>query len=824
MATLFMRRRLQPSLLSPLLVSGLFVVMVVTLFHSLTLTPRQVAERDFGRFDYSTTYAGIDIRPGQGGLTTALPRELGVRGVEDVAVTLTALDGGMLPGGSADDDVRITEAAWAARPFGGRYTLTQGRWPKSPGEVVVVSPPSELRAVDRRLSLLSGRVMLQVVGVADDRYYSEPEVLSAPGTWGALDPRLLDDFPAFSATASLYWSGASPRRVLPAFSAALARYSPLREQAITKRLVDSTSSRQESVADEPRYGLSDIPLVYSVPAIFLPILSVLLMIGLDSRWTRRTMRLLVQTGVTGWSATFAVFGYHVIRALVALVLGSCLGFGGGIIVGQLIAHYGDVLVSTPQFPMTTVARILVVALPVLGLAAFLHRRSVASSPEPPSTVPPREDATPDGYRLTWARHVLAAVAGGVAIFAVTRIDDSADAMMMAGAVAAVVLLTIPESVGVALRFMPAQGPRMTLAKRRMVHDRLRVYVGVALVAAVVGAAGGFVTLLDSIIRSSEASTHAKVLPGQLMVAHAGSTMVPPPQKVLEAVEKGTQTTLTPITLHQTLKGDEKVTVLEGGFAPLLAIDSVGEVERLIDRSLEHEEVRTLERGGALVWESETYPGGAPASSALVRFDGSRTRQIPLLEVQVPAAGWRDGREGLILTSTARDLGVPTSAGAVVFAPLSPRQVSSALQTVRNRGLNLASALTYTEPEPPIPPRTLRLSAGLLGGLVAGVLLLLSRAQASSLRSYAAQLVVIGLSPRWARMVLLLQLAGTLSLGLMLGGVIAVVPVVAFKLLEPALLISVPWLEILTLLTGLGLACVVTTWLSIRSFTLAASRQ
>jgi hypothetical protein len=133
-------------------------------------------------------------------------------------------------------------------------------------------------------------------------------------------------------------------------------------------------------------------------------------------------------------------------------------------------------------------------------------------------------------------------------------------------------------------------------------------------------------------------------------------------------------------LHYLYSGEPEapggvVAHLEPSTAYLMSVDSTADAARLLGRSLTAPEETLLSGGGMLTWHQ---PGQDPPPSnievQLTRGDGrdlsGRTR-IRALQIVATEAGWRYGKEGLMLTRTAEDNHLPVTEGAVLVTNLRP---------------------------------------------------------------------------------------------------------------------------------------------------------
>ena len=175
-----LRRRLW---LGPALIVAGVVSLVCALHASVSawsLSPRQLADRDLGRFHVS--YA---VNPsGEGYADPAWYTDLAadVRG----AVSVDSVD--VMPAVAEPPPSTYREMDWGPDTFTTRYRLLAGHLPRSADEVVVSEPTLSYVTAADRLDVVGG-ARLEVVGVVDDRFSNGVLILAAPGTWAKLRAR-----------------------------------------------------------------------------------------------------------------------------------------------------------------------------------------------------------------------------------------------------------------------------------------------------------------------------------------------------------------------------------------------------------------------------------------------------------------------------------------------------------------------------------------------------------------------------------------------------------------------------------------------------------
>lgn len=811
-AARLLRRRRSWSSLAPLAFSSFTLTGIFVLFGALTLSSSQVAERDLGRFEHFAGFGTTSVRPGDGTVAEDLDAALRRAQAGDPMVSLVTLDGGTMPGMSGRSQLHLREASWQDRPFPERYALTRGRWARSPGEAVLVNAPASAPKLGQRLALLSGRVQLRLVGFADDKYYNATEALTSPGTWASLRSDIADDFPAFRATSVVFWSKGDPTLVLPALREGLAKHTSDSREQLDRALQASLTSKTSIVRDLPRYSLGELPLVYAVPSLLLPALATAVLLTLEAPWRRRTSRLLTGVGLRGSIVGLPLVVYTLLRAFGAVALGFVLGYPVGTAAAHIVGVAFDEPLGDIMFPWSPLVRSMLAAGLVVAAAFWAQAASRGQNATTSSLRHKRRGAV-----VTSGRHLTSVAALCLAMVLVSRLSDITDAMFVTGALSASLLLFSPEIVAWVLDKMPERDRRMTLALRQMRSNQPRVVFATVLLACVSGTAFGFVTLLDSMIRTSEAALAPSVQAGQLLVQDTSSLTNAPAGPIVRAVQEGSAPTQPPVELRRAFDSSGTFVTVAGGYKPLLVLDSSADAARLIGQPLTDPQQRTLENGGVVVWEGGVFPPGrAPDRTTMAGLKAPMQRaDIPVSTAVVEPYRWRQGVDGVVLASTAKRWRVPVANGALLFTGLDRASVRRALRTVADRGLDTAAVDVYVEPEPPIPPTTLRISTLLTSLLMAGILVLLTRTQTHALRNHVANLIRIGLPPGWGRGVLVRQLVIMFGLGLTMGALMAGIPVLAFRLLVPSLILDVPWAEIVTLLIGVAGTIALVTWTGVR---------
>lgn len=811
LARRFLRSRAMAVGALPVVVAVVFVVAMFVVIQSLALSGAQLVQRDLGRFGASTGFIGEGVAPGDTTVVDEMTSAARRAGARDVLVMLDAPDVTL----SGRREVGfLREADWASRPFPDKHPLVSGHWPMRANEVVVTNAEALGVRVGERLPLWSGRAHVTVVGLADDRYFSTPELLAGRGTWAGLDPSLGRDFDGLTATPRVFWDGSNKRRVIAGLASAVAAGpGPESPRAEERFLRGQMRTREEVAAGTEKSWIAESPASYTLPSLLLPAGAVLVAFGVSDRRLRRSGRRLADVGVRPTHAATALTLAVTTWLLAALALGVLGGAGLGFLGAQVVQQVTGQAVSPIPSVLPPALRLTGVVL-LASAACGLRLRSALAARQPVET--PRQDAPYRGQGLVrHARHLGALVAAGAALWQLTGLDSPSKAMMLAGTLALALLLVTPEIVGWVLSRLPQRGPRLRLALRQLQGDRRRAQAGVMLLASVVGISVGFVALLDTMVRTVGLQGYPDVLPGQVLLAATDGGLPAPPSVVDTLAAEPLLEQHTPFRVLRLWDSDGRAPhrgVQLAGLHPwdvdvVMAVDTADQAARLLGQPLDSEQSTALKAGGVLVL-ADPYAGSQDTSDTaglVVKDENSRTvrREGPLKAALVHVERSEVTRpvDALTLTSTAQSRGLPITSGPVMYAPLSPEEVAAARKAVRAAGLDTRTVHTYAPPPPPIPPTALNVTAVALVLLLFVMGTTLARSQVRALRDYAGRLVTIGLPTRWARQVLLSQQAVIAAIGTMVGLAIAIPPVVAAAALIPHFQLSIPWTQIALLLAA-----------------------
>lgn len=798
-------------------IAALFVMAMFVTLRTLSLSGAQVADRDLGRFDASVGYGSVVLPPGEDTFVQAITEKAAAAGATDATVVLSATDVQLTT--TPARDVTLFETDWQSRPYPARYELLSGRWPTRPGEVVVTEPQDVSATPGAVLPVLGGAVKLQIVGTADDRYASTTNLLVAPGTWAGLDPKLTDGFALLGAQPFLLWSSGDASTVVAAFTTAVQQWADSGSRSTSvdpDAVVTSLMTRQDLLVRPERTWIERTPAGYTVPSLLLPLGAVLLVFALHNRRFRRTTSSLISVGVRPVTAVTGLALATTAWCLTAGAVGAVVGVGIGVGVRAVVAQWRD-RPAGPVDGLTGPALQLLALIALTGLCAWgvlLHdrRRTAPSTPRPSRT-----STTATARRARDARHLLAVAAWCATAVHAAQVDSPAKAMILTGIVTAAVLLVIPDIMQLLLRVLPERGPRLRLTRRQLAADPRRAGATLAVLTMLLGASLGCFALLSTMIRTLDVQTYPDVLPGQVLLADRASVTFPPTASLLRAVDaSGTLDGLSRLELGYAYTTDTAGSVTraatrDGQIGYLLAVDTPAQAEQLIGHRLDSTQTTTLTGGGLLIWaDAPGSPDGAGRTRLAITADDTtvaRTPDLPTAAVNVDLADWRIGTDGVLLRSTAQNLGLPLKAGPIMITSVTDEQAKNLQKAVSHAGLDARTVRIYVPPPSPVPPVALLATAAGLAVLALSSVLAATRAQARTLRSYLARLVAIGIPPAWARHVLLYQQGILLALSTLLGLLIALLPTIVLAIQIPGFTLSIPWGQLLTLLAAIYLAAI-----------------
>jgi len=386
---------------------------------------------------------------------------------------------------------------------------------------------------------------------------------------------------------------------------------------------------------------------------------------------------------------------------------------------------------------------------------------------------------------------------------------------MAGAFSLMVLFLTPEIVTCALRHVPESGAVARLSRRQMLGDYNRVVTAIASIALLLGGSLGFLTLLDTMIRTAGEQAFPDVLPGQLVVADRGTIGLPPPESVLAVVKREPSLRNNePVRLRFLVADvyERRAVQLGNSDGNILAVDSARQFARMIGGRLTSRQRSVLRAGGILTWPTTgpALPARAGVGSRdLVVVENDEVLRnlgpVPVASVDVPVSGWRSGLSGAMLTAEAVRLDLPQISGALLYTSVSEAEVEEVRQAVVAAGQDPRVLQSYSPPTPPVPPLALYVaSAGLIVATLS-LTLAFSRAQLRSLQPYVGLMRTLGMPRTWCRGVMLHQHGFIVAVSSLIAVVTAITPVLITVAIMPNFVLAVPWAQLVTLAAAVYLS-------------------
>lgn len=144
----------------------------------------------------------------------------------------------------------------------------------------------------------------------------------------------------------------------------------------------------------------------------------------------------------------------------------------------------------------------------------------------------------------------------------------------------------------------------------------------------------------------------------------------------------------------------------------------------------------------------------------------------------------------MLAATAERLGLPVSDEGLLFTGVPDTEAQATRQAVLDAGLDPSQVQNYERSELLVPQALFAGAAGLMLVVLLGSIAL-SRAQVVTMRRCLGSLIAVGLSPGWARQVVVAQNVFLLAVSTILALVMAIPPVVITAWRMPDFVLSLP---------------------------------
>jgi hypothetical protein len=301
-------------------------------------------------------------------------------------------------------------------------------------------------------------------------------------------------------------------------------------------------------------------------------------------------------------------------------------------------------------------------------------------------------------------------------------------------------------------------------------------------------------MLATMIKTDEADRIPDSAPGQVKILSDGVPR-PAPTEIVDVVSRALGDVANgpadnPVVVR-VLASNQSFAVLPGPTNGLLAaVGKPADLARISGQALSKRQRLTLLGGGVLQW---SHPQRDALTVTLKAADGTSrpVGSIPTAAIALDPA-WEGYYSGVMLERTATRLELPVVPGDAVFTGVSDSAARQAKAAVLDAGLDPYYVKVYQAPAGPQAPPVFYLALVALSAVVLFTVTFVVRAQATALRRLLGALTALGVPPRWARGVLLTQLAFAATIAEVLALVIAG-PVVALTVSRlPGYELQIPW--------------------------------
>jgi len=698
----------------PSCVVAALLVTVAMVMSAVSLTAEQRREEQFGGYALEWQLP----QPAFLGEPMSVPDGAEARGPLLVrSDRLTALTG---------DRLMYLEGPWAESEPPGRYDLTSGRWPQEPGEVVITQA---LVGGDQVLAVSPDIGDLTVVGEIDNAYSSSAEVLAAPGTWAAATVADADSPTVPEATVSVFTG-----RLEPAEAAELASM-----WKVTEPLARDAPDETVSWSDRS-------PMAFRIPLLLLPILVGAFAALFGRRRLVRTSAALMAVGTPRHHALSALAlaggGALAIGAVLGSLIGTVLGFCGGLLAAQAAGHPHVLSLPGPLvYGAVTVPSGIGWAALVLALQPDRHR-----APRLPGVI------AGVGQR---AKHLATWALGAVALGLAVTVHTPAQSMILMVCLVGLFSTLMPQVLKLVSSWIPAHDPAT-----RWGLCSLRAPGGAALgslflLLALITPALASLALASMSSSQMRSEALAAVGPGQVGVLGLGGAATPPPPSASAAADAA-------------LDGRPRRQLLwVDGFLPfdgpylnasVLVVEDATDAPLILGDAITPAEVALLREGGLVHWGS-----GSPESVSVegVVFTAVR-RTVGISEE------WSFQAGAVITRETALAAQLPLLEGGLLYSEVGPADVTRLMEDVDARGIDRRLVEVYHPPEPPVGVLAAVVSAGVLCLVVVMVATAAASARVAGLRPVVTQLVTHGASRRQVRRMVAIEPLATTAAAFAIG--------------------------------------------------------
>ncbi len=809
----------------PVLVVSVFSFAVNVFLDEQTLSGEQEVASELGEYGAALVRLSVTFPPGSP-VPGRIASDLRDRGVEgELALLVPDLPLHQL----SADGIYYRETRWRPDPFPDALALRSGRLPQTPGEVALVGEVGAETAVGDTVSVLGHRDALTVVGLVDPAVDDRQEVLAAPGTWASLRPSDDPTSAGLEASFGFYFRDGSPGSDVATVANVIAdRWDLAAVGASRERFVEdavrSVRTRQivEQRTQDPWTSRS--PMSNWIPTLLLTPLAVLLAFQILLRRLAPAARVMVGVGVRRSTAVLGLATAVMVWVVGAVAAGLLAGVALGHAAAEIGAQRGwSNPAPTWRFPM------LALGLTAGGVVAGAAGASVLLGSRVRARGARRTGEVRGAATSTVATYVRRSVAAlAVAAFAVqaTTLRDPTQGLVLGGLVVVAAGLLAPDLTRAWVARLPLRRLSDRLVQRVLAAWPARAAGTVAVLVVGIAACSGFLTTLSIAVAVDRQMQEPVTPAGTVAVDGDGMPWAPVPASIRKVVAEtpgfrnGSAVVLRPLGVLVRDDDGRPVDLSGSVGTPDLpgvsfALDTLDDIARTVGRTLRAAETATLEGGGVLVISDRV----AISEGAVELVDNATTRtrgSYAAARAEIEPVPWFDGTPVLMLTSTARERGLPLSTGAEVYTEVAASQARLLVAALAAAGIDPENAEVHRAAPPVLPDAALIVSAVALFAVVVTVASAAARGQARSLRLWSSRLTQLGVPSRWAKGVVGRQQLWLVALAVPVGLVAGVLPVVAMRLSFESLPVVVPWAQIVVLVVCILGAMVAASVLAMRS--------
>lgn len=685
------------------------------------------------------------------------------------------------------------ESHWEEQAPDFGLTLVQGHWPSAPGEVVVTEDVN--LSLGENTTAFNGTLPLRIVGVASNSFHSqEKAVYGASGTWNTIDADAYSMTSASVRPIVFGSEGTTPAELTDFISSQLETTNLVDRAALDDAFSTSLLTRESLLATPPSGFADSYSFFFGLFAIVIPCALILFLWRVTYLVLHPLNRRFFELGVSPFLLWKSSTSTLLRSALMYSVLGLVVGAG----LAQCVRPFISGLAGLPD-PGVLIPWKWLVLLLASSLAALL----IGGITTAPSTQPHPfwKDIPLPALSASFLRWSAIAIVLVAALFTVASALLGPDvfetwAPLPTVALCIVFSLLLARCPRTSRPYTPA-GVALRFAEK---HRQL-IGTGLTLLVLCMGTAVFSSSMSASFTASENDSLTSTIAPNQ---AH-----------ILETTDSGLSTRVESVQHVATVLGApapvrvsyvqatlDMPTEMSGTFG-VLSVESVHDVEQLLDRELTASEKEVL-KTGALVRDHRFIDQDHVSINT---SKNSSHSSLPALSMDF-GPHWEKLAGGFTLASTAQRLDAPAGRTQWVFTGLQEDQekrfLDSAAQAHIPHDLVLLPLVQTSS-----TPRAfyISLAAALLSALA--VTFVFSRQLTRATEAIETTFKVLGLDSSWHLRIVVLTTVSLACTAIIAGCLAGILPLTGMVYaMGDGLTFAIDW-KALLVATGaiaLGAAC------------------